>query len=658
MVVNRRGVAAGGAKVVAVENVVPPPFVGVPGGNPRWCTDRFLIAQTLDHGARLAMWDAEFPNAPLAIVSDFGMNHLFAGGGQWARYLDPPPGANPATWKRYLDSYGPDAATRAGVDQTDWAPLAVDNETGRIAVILHRSRGAGLGVWNGTTVIEIEPGIVEPEACYKNGQLLYKVGGEFRCWPAATPPPSQVPVRGVVHSRGWRAGFQDDKGLLVYPWNGARALVMHAPGESIEHDFDFDLQTMDDGTLVVASGYGPENGPGEHRKYIVDPIAQTVNGQRREWVDLFTATAPPAIPVPESVRNGWFGLTDATGLPGNCCVGWYDEDHRPCIEAVGPIDAPWVTVEWVKEQPSKLLALTYSPIEDEKADAQDRIRLGHPADFRTRLDRTIEVARTCRKTILVYCDAPIYRQDHIDLVGALCEDGLDAFMFLQAFPALGETTIDAFARIDKQIDRLLRFGDRLAVWRYARFGDPAKPDAVVAALHPLLTERREQTPQILIDVGYRKIHNKDDGIKTYYADIMRAMAPGVPGAIYRPPTTPPIEPPVTPPITPPVEPIDPEEPDMPPPTDPLKPGMTVDAYLDAIARVIEDHTNVSFVDGRQGALQAWDQQNKAKTWMSGQACLRGGFCRDGQDSVLIDATVFDVMSPLVAAIDAEFLQGR
>jgi len=290
MIVSRRSVAAGGTSIIHVEGHVPAPFVGVTGGNPQWRTDSLLVAQTIRDidgvtKARLEQWNYDDPKAPLELVSERGQNFMFAGGGQFAAWAG-----------FYYDSYGP----QLSVDQSDWAPLAVDDETGLIAVILNRSRGSGLGIWNGETLTIVERGMMEPEASFKNAVLLYRTPGEFRVWsPNPVQPPGQVPIRGVCHSKDWRLGFQDDKGLLIYGWTARIGLQLHLPGESFENDFDFNMITRDDGLIRVVSSRLPGNNPEDLRSYIVDPVAGTVNGEPRPWRDLFsTATTPPVEPPP------------------------------------------------------------------------------------------------------------------------------------------------------------------------------------------------------------------------------------------------------------------------------------------------------------------------------------------------------------------------
>ena len=124
----------------------------------------------------------------------------------------------------------------------------------------------------------------------------------------------------------------------------------------------------------------------------------------------------------------------------------------------------------------------------------------------------------------------------------------------------------------------------------------------------------------------------------------------------------PLRPLAVPPEPPNPEPPNPEppnpEPEPMPPTDPLKPGKTADAYFDALTAVVIAQTTVPAGQAKQGIREAWDQLNAAKDWMSGNALLRGAFCRSGSDAVKSPQTALDVMSPKARAIDLEFLQGR
>lgn len=122
------------------------------------------------------------------------------------------------------------------------------------------------------------------------------------------------------------------------------------------------------------------------------------------------------------------------------------------------------------------------------------------------------------------------------------------------------------------------------------------------------------------------------------------------------------EPPEPEPEPPQPEPPDPEpepEPEPMPPVDPMKPGKDWKVYLDELAKTIStpgENFLMPFESARQGCLQAWDQQNAAKAWMSGQACVRGACSRSGQASVIVDPLLWDRVSPLVTAIDQEYLQ--
>ncbi len=294
-VLNRLGNAAQGTVTVSVDGQVPAPFVGVTAGNPRWRTDSLLICQTIrDIGgatkARLEQWDLTNPDAPLQVVSERGQNFMFAGGGNWAAWDN-----------SYYDCFGP----VLGVDQSDWAPLAVDQLTGTIAVTLHRSQGRGLGIWNGISVIEVDPSSILPEACFKDGVLQYKVpGGVYGifgtyCVPGVTmPAPSQVPVRGVAISQGIRLGFQDDKGLVLFGWNSTSALQIHTPGEPYDQDFAFDVQTFSGTRFKAVSARREGQLPNDLRVYDVDTATSTVNGQPRAWVNLLAVTPEPPNPEP------------------------------------------------------------------------------------------------------------------------------------------------------------------------------------------------------------------------------------------------------------------------------------------------------------------------------------------------------------------------
>lgn len=369
-----------------------------------------------------------------------------------------------------------------------------------------------------------------------------------------------------------------------------------------------------------------------------DKAGEQVGDLRRTFVELgvgmlpFAPLVEPPIPVPASIRNGWFGLTDAAPLAcGNTTVGWYDDDPRPCVES-----APWI--DDAKARSAKCLGIIWSPIEapDER-------------------DEAVRLALVAQKPILVYCDAPVYKMGVLQALDTVRRMGADAVPFVQAYPVNGQDADQALARIRDEIERLIARGeDRIAIWRYARYG--AFPEAVVDALLVKLTELREQTRQIVYDAGFRKITNLNQRIFDYYTRSLSAMMPGQPPPLYRPPVTiPPIDPPIEPPITPPT----PEEPDTMPPTDPLKPGKTREAYSSELAHVISDdgpNKLMSYEDAYQGIWQTWDQHNLAKDFQNGNSCVRGACSRGGTQSVIVDPLLWDRVSPIVRAIDLEFLR--
>ena len=96
-----------------------------------------------------------------------------------------------------------------------------------------------------------------------------------------------------------------------------------------------------------------------------------------------------------------------------------------------------------------------------------------------------------------------------------------------------------------------------------------------------------------------------------------------------------------------------------PPSNPLKPGKTPEQYWGALAHTISDdgpNKLMTFESAVQGIRQTWDQLNAALDWMNGNACVRGACSRSGQSSVIVDPLLWDRVSPIVRAIDLEFLQ--
>ena len=121
-----------------------------------------------------------------------------------------------------------------------------------------------------------------------------------------------------------------------------------------------------------------------------------------------------------------------------------------------------------------------------------------------------------------------------------------------------------------------------------------------------------------------------------------------------------IEPPIEPqPPEPPIEPEPPTPGEPMPPSNPLKPGKTPEQYWGALAHTISDdgpNKLMTFESAVQGIRQTWDQLNAALDWMNGNACVRGACSRSGQSSVIVDPLLWDRVSPIVRAIDLEFLQ--
>jgi hypothetical protein len=332
---------------------------------------------------------------------------------------------------------------------------------------------------------------------------------------------------------------------------------------------------------------------------------------------------PSAIHVPEQVRLGWFGLTDAhPGEPGNCVVGWYNDDpQRPCLES-----ASWLDDAKLEAWPDKCLGIFLSPIEapEEYAEA-------------------VRLAITYQKPILVYCDAPQYLDEVYDVVLNAREAGADAIPMLQAYPDEHETPAESLERIHREYMRLEALDeDRIAIYRYARYGayDASKVDALMV----LLTEYRENAQAIVLDVGFRKDHNDNPRIFDYYQRALAAMGEGTPPLFYRDPNPNP-EP----------EPLPPD----PIPEDPMKQPINQDLYEDAIAASVSRHTGLSHTNTRQGVREGGDRHERlfaqGLPWCA-LSLAQAVFNRDGSDAVQVPHATLDKIANDCAAIDKEWLR--
>lgn len=284
-VLNRIGTAAQGTTTISVAYAdrpraeVPPAFVGIEAGNPRWLNDAVMIFQAKLGGVySLCAWDSTNWNAPITGADSRGQNELYAGGNVWAAKLNNP-------------TYRDWGLGRSPAENTVWFPLDVDQQTGLVAI--WNDADHQLQVWGGYSLTPVTSLAALPGPCFKDGTLLYRTsnGPKFAAWPALSKEPAQITVQGgragCWHSGGWRLSYPSDAlGLVVHGWASKEGLQIHAPGESTVHDNNPDIQAMPDGTIQVVSAKTEGEMPSDFQRYIVNMTARTVNGHPRAWVQL------------------------------------------------------------------------------------------------------------------------------------------------------------------------------------------------------------------------------------------------------------------------------------------------------------------------------------------------------------------------------------
>lgn len=167
---------------------------------------------------------------------------------------------------------------------------------------------------------------------------------------------------------------------------------------------------LGDGTAFV--GYGIRSGmqPADIRRH------------RFALSDLQEIKRPP-IPTPRTMRRLHRGMTEAYPTdPGNCVQGGDLTDSRPNL--VGVFD-PY----------RKCLGVIWEP-----KNAGER-------------QKAIDLARKENTSILVYDDKGDYRQETMDAMYALRNEGMSAIPFVQAY-LLGQSASDAARRIKRSLDKL------------------------------------------------------------------------------------------------------------------------------------------------------------------------------------------------------------
>lgn len=263
-----------------------------PGGGTRWIQDDTAVVYQRRVSAAQHQVEVSGvpggPPVPSHVLDTQGANHLVAGHGV-------------AAWWRATDGYH----DNRGHHHPDWYPLAVDDVTGRVAVLTQSDAGAGLAIWDGVRLLEIEPGVLDSrEACFRGGVLLYEAHGAVCEWPSGRRY-DRLGLTGLEHDGGWRVAWSEvHHALVVLRLGETTARLVSRSGR----DFGATVRVLD-GVPVVASSAGAGEAPHELQRYWV--------GRGAETIDLAAAPAVPSIGRP--LWCGWFsfGLHNA---PGNCRV--------------------------------------------------------------------------------------------------------------------------------------------------------------------------------------------------------------------------------------------------------------------------------------------------------------------------------------------------
>jgi hypothetical protein len=339
MRLDRRNRALAGRTVVSVDGVPLASLSGVTTGNPQPFSlddQDALICNALIGGA-WCLVAAPLAGGPYRAVDSQGANRLGASGPFWV--------AQTATGYRDV----------RGLSRADWSLLAVDDLTAHVALAVRIGDQYQLAVWDGQTLNVIEPDGADSwedgEISFRDGLLAYRKHGEVR-----TDPPqaiAQVPGQGVRYARGYLTQWQDGRGLSIRRAGETRGIVISADGR----DFGHDMRVQDDGLILVVSSSGEGEMPGELRRYLVNPVLGTVNGEARPWVDLLAPVAPDLgrfdHPIWIAPFKAWNDRADygKTETPTNAMV----------LDLADPSTAPsryaflWEGVPTTPETPSRSL---------------------------------------------------------------------------------------------------------------------------------------------------------------------------------------------------------------------------------------------------------------------------------------------------------------
>ncbi len=379
--------------------------------------------------------------------------------------------------------------------------------------------------------------------------------------------------------------------------------VVDTKGE-LSHNVDI---VSEDGILQVCGSTGAGERPHEFRKYIIDTSAPM-----EDLSDLHVPIVEPTFP--KLSHFAWMFVLDDPQAQWH--MSWVDGPVYPNTRGIL-----------------------------------------YTVDKDTNWAAAVSMARQFNLPIYAYCDQPRYTHP------VPSAPGVTVFAVPQAYPTVAETAAQALVRIEEEIKKLVAdkhpflgvLSAMYCQWNGTTYSlELQKVLDVADGVHDLV---RKYSIDANVMFTYTRGGGKD-GIVAF-PELQRAASAIVASPLGQEewPIKLPIEPPVEPPEPPVEPPTEPEEPDM-PPSNPLKPGKTPEQYWDALATVISTapHKLMSFEEARQGIRQTWDQHNAAKDWMNGNSCVRGACSRQGMGSVEIPATTWDKVSPLVRAIDLEYLQ--
>ena len=467
---NRSGTHfAGGHATLHVDGAVVPALRGVAAGNPEdcWLSDDTIVGQA-EVGTSGDRWRVVRLTAPFTtydVGAPQGANEIRAGGGVWA------------AWRQgvgYFDSHG-------RVEPL-WAPLAVDDESGDVALVTDRANGRGLVVWNGRTLTPVPGvGVVGREACYRGGVLTFRDGVALKQRHAdGTVVTIPVPA-GYAGARatvdGWLLLGHGDALYLVHRDAPTQGVLVSTSGR----DFLPDL-VSERGVVRVVAGDAGQTAGGVHH-YVLEPGT-------RPLVPLGPGAPPPepapssiVLPTPTSCRrhacalDGWEAATGRSHfLPGT--VGWSAPryDARPAYEGM----------PWARDK----VGLWRLVIGTER-DVPDGYR-----DKKAHLQATIAEAkrRSPKARIVVYEDDAAHAAEAAKLRASVQADGLGVDYGLNAYPKSSESAAVAAARLETAV-RAIRDAQARAVLVSAGYAvAPA-----VTALAPLLHRLIETTFPATID---------------------------------------------------------------------------------------------------------------------------------------------------------------